>query len=70
MTTPVPGMTTLEPKLVFTVAVQATQLPSASATEKWVVCFLNQSDCQFGGSPCACTGVTRLVLIFAARALP
>src|SRR4051812_15114547 len=30
-TTPVPGITTLEPKLVFTVAVQATQFPSASA---------------------------------------
>src|ERR1700686_5373792 len=33
-TTPVPGMTTLEPKVVLMVAVQATQLPSASAAEK------------------------------------
>ena len=51
MTTPVPGMTTLEPKLVLMVAVQATQLPSASATEKWVVCFLKTSVSQLGGIP-------------------
>src|ERR1044071_3249467 len=52
ITTPVPGITTFEPKLVFTVAVHATQLPSASATEKCVVCFLKISVCQFGGVPC------------------
>src|SRR5437588_2568299 len=37
-TTPVPGITTLQPNDVLIVAVQATQLPSASAVEKWVVC--------------------------------
>ena len=34
---PVPGTTTLLPKLVLSEAVQATQLPSASAVEKCVV---------------------------------
>ena len=38
--TPVSGMMTLLPKLVFTVAVMATQLPSPSAQEKCVVCLL------------------------------
>ena len=52
ITTPVPGITTFEPKLVFTVAVQATQLPWASAIEKCVVCFLKTSVCQSGGRPC------------------
>src|SRR6266852_43132 len=33
-TSPVPGTTTLDPNEVLTVAVQATQLPSASAVEK------------------------------------
>src|SRR5678815_3124154 len=42
-TTPVPGTTIFEPKLVLIVAVQATQLPSESAAEKCVVCFLNKS---------------------------
>src|SRR5436190_24222858 len=52
MTTTVPGTTTLEPKQVLTVAVHATQLPSSSATEKWVVCFLKTSLRQSGGVPC------------------
>ena len=34
ITTPVPGMTTPEPKVVFTVAVQATHQPSESAVVK------------------------------------
>ena len=64
ITTPVPGITTLEPKLVLIVAVQATQLPSASATEKCVVCFLKTSVSQSGGVPWAATCVTcsRLIL--------
>src|SRR5277367_3399599 len=65
MTTPVPGMTTFEPKLVLMVAVQATQLPSASAVEKWVVCFWNTLVCQSGGVPWEETSVMRDGLILA-----
>src|SRR5438270_5009980 len=52
ITTPVPGTTTFDPNPVFTVAVQATQFPSASPTEKCVVCFLKTSCGQRGGAPC------------------
>ena len=45
-------MTTFDPNPVFTVAVHATQLPSQSATEKCVVCFLNTSVLEFGGGTC------------------
>ena len=42
-------MTTPEPKVVLTVAVQATHQPSVSAAEKWVVCLPNKSVTAFGG---------------------
>ena len=49
ITTPVPGVTTPEPKVVLTVAVQATHQPSVSAAEKWVVCLPNKSVTASGG---------------------
>ena len=36
---PVPGTTMPEPNQPFSVIVPATRLPSASSTEKWVVCW-------------------------------
>src|SRR3954463_10361147 len=50
---PGPGTMTFGPKVVLIVCVQATQFPSASATEKWVVCFLPKTAVvASGGSPC------------------
>jgi hypothetical protein len=46
-----PGTTTLEPYEVLMVDVQATQLPAASAAEKWVVCFSKTCSSARGGVP-------------------
>jgi signal transduction histidine kinase len=51
-TIPVPGITTLEPNVVLTVAVIATQFPSASIVVRCVVCFRpKNSDSEAGGMP-------------------
>jgi len=48
---PVSGTTIFEPKAVLMVAVHATQLPSASAVEKCVVCLPKMSLCARSGVP-------------------
>ena len=68
MRMPVPGITTFDPNAVLIVAVQETQFPSASATQKWVVCFSKKLFCQSGGVPCS-TGVAFFESIFAASSL-
>ena len=67
--TPVPGITTLDPKEVLIVAVMATQLPSLSAQEKWVVCLLNTSSLDRGGVPWVFTTEAFLRSILPANAL-
>src|SRR4051812_31856870 len=68
-TTPVPGTITLEPNVVLTVAVIATQLPAASAAAICVVCRPKTSCDRFGGEPCDGTSIARVGSILAASCL-